>query len=106
MVASIGALRNRQASEFTSPDHDGRIQKSSLLQIFHQCRRGLIGASTQAFQTFGIATMSIPWLTTHIDPDKSHALLDKLASGQAAGSVFFDGWIIKPVEFSRFLRLT
>ena len=48
MIASIGFARylgNRGASEFTPPDHEGVIQKSTLFQVLDQGRYGTVDST-------------------------------------------------------------
>lgn len=86
VIATIGSLGERRSTELSSPDHEGRIEESSLLKIFEQCGDGLVdGQGVFGVPLFEIAVL-IPAIMTDTRAgqfDEPHAAFHEPASHQA-----------------------
>src|SRR3569623_275420 len=62
VIATVAALRAGQSAELARPEHNRRIEQSTLLEIFHQRCARLIGAAAQSLEAFGVFAVRVPRL--------------------------------------------
>src|SRR5438445_337899 len=77
VIAPILALRDGETAEFAGPEDNGRVEQTTLLQVHHEGRAGLISHETKIFQLLGVFVVRVPRLAREIDLHEAHSLLDQ-----------------------------
>ena len=106
-------LCNRCPPKLSGPNHQGVIQHPALLQVFEQCRHGLVHACRLADMVFDDAFMGIPVDTRRpkraavVQLDKAHAFFGKPPCKQTVTPKASGFRLVQPVHRldMRWLRL-
>ena len=95
-------LSDRQTPEFTTPEHEGVLEKPALVEVLEEGGHRLIGFTGELGMVSEDVAVPIPAaLVFHaagVDLDEANAALDKATCGQALGGEVSAMGLVEPVE--------
>jgi hypothetical protein len=104
VIASVFALRDWHASEFTTPDDERGFHQTTLLQIREQTGNRNICGTAMTRMVFREITVGVPFTIT-VDLNKSDATFHESARQETFRAVRFRLLLINSVHFASGLRL-
>src|SRR5262245_35990519 len=99
-------LRHGEASDFTAPMDDRRVEETAGLQILDQRRRGLVGLAAAIGEALPNVFVVIPDLAVDEELNESDSTLNQPASDQTARAIFPGRRVVKTVQPASGLRLS
>ena len=103
VVLRQGSLRVDGATKFPTPDDQGIIEQATLLEIFDQCRGGLIGVMALTADGFRQGEMLVP---AHVEKlHKTHIAFGESAGEQAVRGIAARTLHIGAIHVDDVLRL-
>ena len=109
MIAALSSLSHWSSSKLTGPNHQSRLQQSSLLQIIKQRGDWLIGLSRVASVILIALIMAVPaeLINGVIKLDEANSLFDQSTRQQAHSPIksFVFRLIMQTIRLLSFLRL-
>ena len=104
-VSSANLLGGRGAPEFTSPDHQRRVEKPTLLEIPQQPGHGPVGTTADPPVICPEIRMTVPRLFLEEDLHETNSSLYQPSSKKTASAIGIGFPVTNPVELPGGLRL-